>query len=82
LEDPKQANTVLDQVLKFSWAYGTLAYLAGQRDGFRFGAAATTRATSDQSMVIPVIGALVDDRQLDRLIGQLATGKEDPEYIN
>jgi len=65
----------------FARAFGVLAFLAGQREGFRLGVAAATRAARDQGIATAVMGALVDDKQLDRLIGQLATGREDPEYI-
>ncbi len=65
----------------FARAFGILAFLAGQREGFRLGAAAVTRGAQDQAIATALIGALVDDKQLDRLIGQLATGREDPEYI-
>lgn len=83
MEDPKdpKPRTLLDQVLDFAEAYATLAYLAGEQEGFRLGVAAATRALKDPTFALHVMGALVDDRQLDRLIGQLVTGKEDPDYV-
>lgn len=74
-------NAAIDLHWSFGRAMGFIAYLAGQREGFRLGVAAVTRAASDPDLATAVMGALVDDRQLDRLIGQLATGTEDPEYV-
>lgn len=86
-DDPlnKELRTAIDAATDLHWAFGRamgfIAYLAGQREGFRLGVAAVTRAASDPDLATAVMGALVDDRQLDRLIGQLATGTEDPEYV-
>lgn len=74
-------NAAINLYWDFGRAMGFMAYLAGQREGFRLGAAAVTRAANDPDLAVAVMGALVDDRQLDRLIGQLATGREDPEYV-
>lgn len=80
---PRSVETkVSDLLFSFAEACATMAYLAGQRDGFRYGAAAVTRAVQDPAMALHVMGALVDDRQLDRLTGQFATGNEDPEYVD
>lgn len=78
-------RTAIDAAANLHWnfarAFGVLAFLAGQREGFRLGVAAVTRGAQDPTVATAVMGALADDRQLDRLIGQLATGREDPEYI-
>lgn len=73
---------VSDLFYSFAAACATMAYLAGQRDGFRYGAAAVSRAVHDPVLALHVMGALADDRQLDRLVGQLATGEEDPDYVH
>lgn len=86
-DDPlnKELRIAIDAAADLHWSFGRamgfIAYLAGQREGFRLGAAAVTRAANDPDLATAVMGALVDDKQMDKLIGQLATGKEDPEYV-
>lgn len=81
----RELRDAIDAAINLYWdfgrAMGFMAYLAGQREGFRLGAAAVTRAANDPNLAAAVMGALVDDKQLDRLIGQLATGREEPEYV-